>query len=193
MNEIGFIEQVENCLNKSGIEGIHQIEGMSITEFFAKYRSVLIDDKMLAKLIDMGIIIVPDGEVAICQLNATQYLKNCLYRADMNLLSDIRKIPIEKWFRIRNLGVKHRAEVLKLCDEYGVQPFSLNEIQNKMLGVRFTEEQLDKFFYNHVFGPEDLFNLTCGELEKLIDDNKAFEQRIDEVKRRFGEQARGDK
>ena len=155
-------------INEIEVDDIAELEGMSVTEFMDKYSEKRFSNICLDKLLEMGVVHVPEGELLVNSLPVTTRLKNILLRNDVYVLSDIKKYAREEIMKFRNLGEGTMQELETVCEQAGIQIISLKEIEDRMLGVKFTERQLTKMFHLHIWFPEDFLNLTEKDVEYLI-------------------------
>ena len=149
------------------VEDISEVEGMSVSEFMDKYSHMHFSNICLDRLLEIGAVHVPEGELLVNELPITTRLKNILLRNDVYVLSDISKYCREEIVRFRNLGDATMQELENLCTKEGIRVMSIDEIANRMEGVRFTYHQLTKMFNMHIWYPEDFLNLTDAQMYEL--------------------------
>jgi len=110
-------------------------------------------------------------------------LKNILLRYDVYILSDIEKYSREDILRFRNLGEATMKELEEICLHEGVRITSINEIAERMMGVRFTYLQLIKMFHMHIRCPEDFCKLTEEQYEQLVRNDCSLVKKIKTLKK----------
>ena len=146
-------------LREIGVEDISEVEGMSVSEFMDKYSHMHFSNICLDRLLEIGAVHVPEGELLVNELPITTRLKNILLRNDVYVLSDISKYCREEIVRFRNLGDATMQELENLCTKEGIRVMSIDEIANRMEGVRFTYHQLTKMFNMHIWYPKKKRNI----------------------------------
>lgn len=170
-------------LDEIGVSDVSEVEGMSVTEFMNKYSHMHFSNICLDRLLERGTIHVPDGELLVNDLPITTRLKNILLRNDVYVLSDILKYCREEIIRFRNLGDATMKELEALCEKEKIHFISLKEIEDRMLGVKFTERQLFKMFRLHIFYPEDFLKVTDADIEFLIQLDKGMLKKIKKMQK----------
>lgn len=103
----------------------------------------------------------------------------------MYVLSDISKYCREEIVRFRNLGDATMQELENLCTKEGIRVMSIDEIANRMEGVRFTYHQLTKMFNMHIWYPEDFLNLTDAQMEELTRLDNGMIPKIKKLQKRY--------
>lgn len=175
-------DNLEWLLNEIGVKDISEVEGLSVSEFVEKYSRKHFSNLCLVKLLEIGAIYVPDGEKLVYDLPITKRLKNILLRNDVYVLSDLAKYSREDILRFRNLGEATMKELEEMCLNEGVQIISINEISERMMGVRFTYLQLIKMFHMHIWYPEDFCKLTEEQYEQLVRNDCSLDKKIKTLK-----------
>lgn len=170
-------------LREIGVEDISEVEGMSVSEFMDKYSHMHFSNICLDRLLERGTIHVPDGELLVNELPITTRLKNILLRNDVYVLSDISKYCREEIVRFRNLGDATMKELEALCEKEKIHFISLKEIEDRMLGMKFTERQLFKMFHLHIFYPEDFLKVTDADIEFLIQLDRGMLKKIKKMQK----------
>lgn len=172
-------------LREIGVEDISEVEGMSVSEFMDKYSHMHFSNICLDRLLEIGAVYVPEGELLVNELPITTRLKNILLRNDVYVLSDISKYCREEIVRFRNLGDATMQELENLCTKEGIRVMSIDEIANRMEGVRFTYHQLTKMFHMHIWYPEDFLNLTDAQMEELTRLDNGMIPKIKKSQKRY--------
>lgn len=170
-------------LREIGVEDISEVEGMSVSEFMDKYSHMHFSNICLDRLLERGTIHVPEGELLVNELPITTRLKNILLRNDVYVLSDISKYCREEIVRFRNLGDATMKELEALCEKEKIHFISLKEIEDRMLGMKFTERQLFKMFHLHIFYPEDFLKVTDADIEFLIQLDRGMLKKIKKMQK----------
>lgn len=170
-------------LREIGVEDISEVEGMSVSEFMDKYSHMHFSNICLDRLLERGTIHVPEGELLVNELPITTRLKNILLRNDVYVLSDISKYCREEIVRFRNLGDATMKELEALCEKEKIHFISLKEIEDRMLGMKFTERQLFKMFRLHIFYPEDFLKVTDADIEFLIQLDRGMLKKIKKMQK----------
>lgn len=181
MNKEEYLESIKDDIKYSKITSIEQIDGMSLHEFRTKYSYYYVNDRFLAKFIDYGVITVPEGEIPVCKLDMSARLRNILCRNQVFVLSEIKVIPVEEWSTIRNMGNGMKNELLKLCEENGVQPYYISMLRDRLFGIDFANYQLRDLHRFGVKCPEDLKNMDADKMELLTKINKGIDKKITKV------------
>lgn len=176
-------DSVEWLLEESGIKDISEIEGMSVSEFIEKYSHMRFTNLCLDKLLEMGVLYVPEEKKLVRDLPITTRLKNILLRYDVYVLSDIVKYSRDDIIRFRNLGESTMKELEAVCEQEGIHIISLSEIEDRMLGVKFTYHQLAKMFHMHIWYPEDFMNLTEEQIQELIHLDSGMLKKIKKIQK----------
>lgn len=176
-------DSIEWLLEETGIKSISEVEGWSVSEFVEKYSRQRFSNLCLDKLLEMGVLYVPEGEKLVNNLPITTRLKNVLLRNDVYVLSDISKYCKEEIIRFRNLGEGTLKELEAICEKENIHFFSLKEIEDRMLGVKFTERQLFKMFHLHIFYPEDFLKVTDADIEYLIQLDNGMLKKIKKIQK----------
>lgn len=179
-------DNLEWLLNEIGVKDISEVEGLSVSEFVEKYSKEHFSNICLDKLLEVGAVYVPDGEKLVNDLPISCRLKNILLRYDVYILSDIEKYSREDILRFRNLGETTMKELEEICLHEGIQITSINEIAERMPGVRFTYLQLTKLFHMHIWYPEDFCKLTEEQYLELIRIDTGMAKKIRKVQKSCG-------
>ena len=85
--------------------------------------------------------------------------------------------------KFRNLGEETMKELEDICEQEGVQFISLHEIEDRMLGVKFSDRQLTKLFHLNILHPEDFLNLTDEDVAYLIQLDKGILKKIEKMQK----------
>lgn len=176
-------DSLEWLLNEIGVKDISEVEGLSVSEFVEKYSRKHFSNLCLDKLLEVGAVYVPDGEKLVYDLSITSRLKNILLRYDVYILSDIEKYSREDILRFRNLGEATMKELEEVCQYEGIRIISINEIAERMMGVRFTYLQLIKMFHMHIWYPEDFCKLTEEQYIELVRNDSAMIKKIKKIQK----------
>lgn len=176
-------DNLEWLLNEIGVKNISEVEGLSVSEFVEKYSRKHFSNLCLDKLLEIGAIYVPDGKKLVYDLPITKRLKNILLRNDVYVLADLAKYSREDILRFRNLGEATMKELEEMCLNEGVQITSINEIAERMPGVRFTYLQLIKMFHMHIWYPEDFCRLTEEQFSELTRTDTGMAKKIRKVQK----------
>lgn len=160
-------DSIEWLLDEIGVKDVSEVRGLSVPEFTEKYSQKRFSNLCLDKLLEMGMVYVPEGDILVNSLPITTRLKNILLRNDVYVLSDIKKYAREEIMKFRNLGESTMQELEDICRKEGIQIISLKDIEDRMLGMKFTDRQLTTMFHRHIRNPEDFLNLTEDDVEHL--------------------------
>lgn len=161
-------DNLEWLLDEIGVKDISEVQGLSVSEFIEKYSQKHFRNICLDRLLEVGYVYVPGGEKLVTELPITTRLKNILLRNDVYILSDIVKYSREDIMKFRNLGEGTMKELEDICEQEGVHFISLHEIEDRMLGVKFSNRQLTKMFHLNILHPKDFLNVTDEEVEYLM-------------------------
>lgn len=85
--------------------------------------------------------------------------------------------------KFRNLGERTMKELEDICEQEGIHFISLYEIEDRMLGVKFSDRQLTKMFHLNILHPEDFLNVTDEEVEYLIQLDKGMLKKIGKMQK----------
>ena len=176
-------DSIEWLLEETGIKSISEVEGLSVSEFVEKYSRQRFSNLCLDKLLEMGVLYVPEGEKLVNNLPITTRLKNVLLRNDVYVLSDISKYCKEEIIRFRNLGESTMRELETVCKQDGIHITSLSEISDRMHGVNFSYLQLTKIFHMNILYPEDFLDLTEEQITVLTRLDTGMIQKIRKMKK----------
>lgn len=152
-------DNLEWLLDEIAVADVSEVGGMSVTEFMNKYSHMHFSNICLERLLEIGAVHVPEGELLVNELPITTRLKNILLRNDVYVLSDIVKYSRDDILRFRNLGAGTMRELETVCEQEGIHIISLSEIEERMHGVKFSYLQLTKMFHLHIWYPEDFLSL----------------------------------
>ena len=183
-------DDINWLLREIGAKDISELEGMSVSEFVEKYSDKHFSNICLDRLLEIGAVYVPGGQVLVKDLPITTRLKNILLRYDIYVLSDIIKYSREDIIRFRNLGEATMQELEDLCIKEDIRVISIDEIANRMQGVRFTYHQLIKMFHMHIWYPEDFLNLTEQQYTELTRMDAAMIRKIKKIRKLLEKQKR---
>lgn len=183
-------DDINWLLREIGAKDISELEGMSVSEFVEKYSDKHFSNICLDRLLEIGAVYVPEGQVLVKDLPITTRLKNILLRYDIYVLSDIIKYSREDIIRFRNLGEATMQELEDLCIKEDIRVISIDEIANRMQGVRFTYHQLIKMFHMHIWYPEDFLNLTEQQYTELTRMDAAMIRKIKKIRKLLEKQKR---
>ena len=176
-------DDINWLLKEIDVKDISEVEGMTVSEFVEKYADTHFRNICLDKLLEMGVVHVPEGQLLVKDLPINTRLKNILLRNDVYVLSDIVKYSREDIIRFRNLGEATLKELEELCEKENIRIMSINEIADRMLGVRFTYHQLLKMFHMHIWYPEDFLDLTEEQITELTRLDTGMIQKIKKVQK----------
>lgn len=176
-------DNLEWLLDEIGVKDISKVQGLSVSEFIEKYSQKHFSNICLDRLLEMGYVYVPEGEKLVAELPITTRLKNILLRNDVYILSDIVKYSREGIMKFRNLGERTMKELEDICEQEGIHFISLYEIEDRMLGVKFSDRQLTKMFHLNILHPEDFLNVTDEEVEYLIQLDKGMLKKIGKMQK----------
>lgn len=176
-------DNIEWLIKEIGVKDIAELQGMSVTEFMDKYSHKHFSNICLNKLLEMGVVYVPEGELLVNELPVTTRLKNILLRNDVYVLSDIKKYAREEILRFRNLGEGTMHELDEVCEQAGIKITSLKEIEDRMLGMKFTGRQLTNMFHRHVLYPKDFLELTEEDVEYLTQLDSGMIKKIEKMQK----------
>lgn len=174
-------DDINWLLKEIGVKDISEVNGMTVSEFVEKYADKHFSNICLDKLLEMGEVHVLEGQLLVKDLPISTRLKNILLRNDVYVLSDIVKYSREDIIRFRNLGEATLRELEELCEKEDIRIMSINEIADRMLGVRFTYHQLFKMFHMHIWYPEDFLNLTEEQITDLTQLDPGMFKKIKKV------------
>ena len=183
-------DDINWLLREIGAKDISELEGMSVSEFVEKYSDKHFSNICLDRLLEIGAVYVPEGQVLVKDLPITTRFKNILLRYDIYVLSDIIKYSREDIIRFRNLGEATMQELEDLCIKEDIRVISIDEIANRMQGVRFTYHQLIKMFHMHIWYPEDFLNLTEQQYTELTRMDAAMIRKIKKIRKLLEKQKR---
>lgn len=176
-------DNLEWLLNEIGVKDISEVQGLCVSEFIERYSQKHFSNICLDKLLEVGYVYVPEGEKLVTELPITTRLKNILLRNDVYILSDIVKYSREDIMKFRNLGEETMKELENICEQEGVHFISLHEIEEQMLGVKFSDRQLTKKFHLNILHPEDFLNVTDEDIEYLIQLDKGMLKKIEKMQK----------
>lgn len=174
-------DNLEWLLNEIGAKNLSEVEGLSVSEFVEKYSRKHFSNLCLNKLLEAGVVNVPDGDKLVYELPITTRLKNILLRNDVYILSDIKKYSREDILRFRNLGDATMKELEEICLKENIHIVSIDEIAKRLPQVHFTYHQLSKLFHMHIWYPEDFCKLTDKQYEELIRTDKSMSLKINKI------------
>jgi len=178
-------DDINWLLKEIDVKDISEVEGMTVSEFVEKYADKHFSNICLDKLLEMGTVYVPEGQMLVKDLPVSTRLKNILLRNDVYVLSDIVKYSREDIVRFRNLGEATLKELEEMCEKENIRIMSINEIADRMLGVRFTYHQLFKMFHMHIWYPEDFLDLTEEQITELTRLDTGMIQKIKKVQKLY--------
>ena len=91
------------------------------------------------------------NEMTIDELELSVRSYNCLKRANINTVDELRRMSDEDLMRVRNLGQKGREEIKRILEELGVKrvpilPAGTNyrDMLNELIGLQNVKEQVRK-------------------------------------------------
>lgn len=180
---ISNTEDIEWLLKEAGINGVDDVQGLTVSEFVEKYSRSHFCNSCLDRLLELGVVYVPEGEVRVNDLPITTRLRNILLRNNVYVLSDIKKYAREDILKFRNLGAGTMKELEAICEKEGIHLLTLKEIEARMLGVKFSDRQLSKMFDLKILYPEDFLRLTEDDVEYLVHLDKGMRKKIEKMQK----------
>lgn len=180
---ISNTEDIEWLLKEAGINGVDDVQGLTVSEFVEKYSRSHFCNSCLDRLLELGVVYVPEGEVRVNDLPITTRLRNILLRNNVYVLSDIKKYAREDILKFRNLGAGTMKELEAICEKEGIHIPTLKEIEARMLGVKFSDRQLSRMFDLKILYPEDFLRLTEEDVEYLIHLDKGMRKKIEKMQK----------
>ena len=180
---ISNTEDIEWLLKEAGINGVDDVQGLTVSEFVEKYSRSHFCNSCLDRLLELGVVYVPEGEVRVNDLPITTRLRNILLRNNVYVLSDIRKYAREDILKFRNLGDGTMKELETICEKEGIHLITLKEIEARMLGVKFSDRQLSRMFDLKILYPEDFLRLTEDDVEYLVHLDKGMRKKIEKMQK----------
>lgn len=175
-------DNLEWLLNEIGVKDISEVEGLSVSEFVEKYSRKHFSNLCLDKLIEIGAVYLPDGEILVKDLEISTRLKNILFRYNIYVLSNIVRYSKEDIMGFRHLGVETMKELETICNQKGIHIVSVTEIGEHMLGVEFTTKQLIKLFNIGIYWPEDFGRISEEQYEQLVRNDRSLDKKIKTLK-----------
>lgn len=180
---ISSTDDIEWLLHEAGINGVDEVQGLTVSEFVEKYSRSHFCNSCLDRLLELGVVYVPEGEVRVNDLPITTRLRNILLRNNVYVLSDIRKYTREDILKFRNLGDGTMKELETICEKEGIHLITLKEIEARMLGVKFSDRQLSRMFDLKILYPEDFLRLTEEDVEYLVHLDKGMRKKIEKMQK----------
>lgn len=180
---ISSTDDIEWLLQEAGINGVNEVQGLTVSEFVEKYSRSHFCNSCLDRLLELGVVYVPEGEVRVNDLPITTRLRNILLRNNVYVLSDIRKYAREDILKFRNLGDGTMKELETICEKEGIHLITLKEIEARMLGVKFSDRQLSRMFDLKILYPEDFLRLTEEDVEYLVHLDKGMRKKIEKMQK----------
>lgn len=74
-------------------------------------------------------------------------------------------------------------ELEGICEQEGVRFISLHEIEDRMLGVKFSDRQLTKMFHLNILYPEDFLAVKDEDVKCLIQLDKGMMKKIERMQK----------
>lgn len=180
---ISSTDDIEWLLHEAGINGVDAVQGLTVSEFVEKYSRSHFCNACLDRLLELGVVYVPEGEIRVNDLPITTRLRNILLRNNVYVLSDIRKYAREEILKFRNLGDGTMKELEDICEKEGIHLITLKEIEARMLGVKFSDRQLSRMFDLKILYPEDFLRLTEEDVEYLVHLDKGMRKKIEKMQK----------
>lgn len=117
---------------------------------------------------------LPDNVIDVSEIPMSSRLRTILFRSQIKDLRQVEDIAEEQMLKIRNMGAGTKAELIQICELYGVHVYSRKDLEDESIGISFTQNQYEQIFREGIRSKEDVYLADKKKLQKIFGSNSAI-------------------
>lgn len=125
---------------------------------------------------------LPDNVIDVSEIPMSSRLRTILFRSQIKDLRQVEDIAEEQMLKIRNMGAGTKAELIQICELYGVHVYSRKDLEDESIGISFTQNQYEQIFREGIRSKEDVYLADKKKLQKIFGSNSAIYKKMMQLK-----------
>lgn len=125
---------------------------------------------------------LPDNVIDVSEIPMSSRLRTILFRSQIKDLRQVEDIAEEQMLKIRNMGAGTKAELIQICELYGVHVYSRKDLEDESIGISFIQNQYEQIFREGIRSKEDVYLADKKKLQKIFGSNSAIYKKMMQLK-----------